>query len=172
VALGMGATRAIPPAWIALVPLLSLGVFGLRPGSERRFSTGQGVVFAGAVLILPFFLASDATLDEERFPVAAVAVLDQSRTFPDDRTGGYLIWAEGPDRQVFIDDRAELYRERLAEFVAVRDGDQPFGPVFERDGIEQALLKVTEPLVADLKAAGWEAVFEDEEYVVLRPSGL
>ena len=109
------------------------------------------------MLILPFFLASDASLDEERFPVAAVAALDQSRVFHDDRTGGYLIWAEGPDRQVFIDDRAELYRERLAEFVAVRDGDQPFGPLFERDGIEQALLKVTEPLVADLKAAGWDA---------------
>lgn len=172
VALGIGATRAIPPAWIALVPLLSLGVLGLQPGSGRRFTTGQGVVFAGAVLILPFILASDASIDEERFPVAAVAALNQSRVLHDDRTGGYLIWAEGPDRQVYIDDRAELYRERLVEFVAVRDGDLPFEPVFERDGIEQALLKVTEPLVDDLKAAGWEAVFEDEEYVVLRPQGL
>jgi hypothetical protein len=172
IALGLGATRAIPPAWIALVPLVSMGVYGLKPGSAPRFSTGQAVVFGVAVLILPFILASDAALDEERFPVAAVAALDQGKTFHDDRTGGYLIWAEGPGRQVYIDDRAELYRDRLAEFVAVRDGDQPFEPVFQRDGIEQALLKVTEPLVDDLKAAGWESVFEDEEYVVLRPEGL
>jgi hypothetical protein len=172
VALGLGATRAIPPAWIALVPLVSMGVYRLKPGSAPRFSKGQAVVFGVAVLILPFILASDAALDEERFPVAAVAALDQGPIFHDDRTGGYLIWAEGPDRQVYIDDRAELYRDRLAEFVAVRDGDQPFEPVFERDGIEQALLKVTEPLVDDLKAAGWESVFEDEEYVVLRPEGL
>jgi hypothetical protein len=41
--------------------------------------------------------------------------------------------------------------------------------VFDRDGIGQALLKVTEPLVDDLEAAGWETVFEDDEYVVLRP---
>jgi hypothetical protein len=172
VALGLGATRAIPPAWIALVPLVSMGVYGLKPGSAPRFSSGQAVVFGVAVLILPFILASDAALDEERFPVAAVAALEQGPTFHDDRTGGYLIWAEGPGRQVYIDDRAELYRDRLAEFVAVRNGDQPFEPVFERDGIEQALLKVTEPLVDDLKAAGWNPVFEDEEYVVLRPEGL
>ena len=126
-------------------------------------------MFGSAVLVLPFFLASDASIDEERFPVAAVAALDESRTFHDDRTGGYLIWAEGPDRQVFIDDRAELYRDRLAEFVAVRDGDQPFEPVFERDGIEQALLKVTDTVVGDLEEAGWVTVFEDPNYVVLRP---
>jgi hypothetical protein len=170
--LGLGATRALPPAWLALIPLVSLGVFDLKAGSALRFSTGQAVVFAVAVAVLPFLIASDASLDEERFPVAAAGALDDSPVFHDDRTGGYLIWAEGPERQVYIDDRAELYRERLAEFVAVRDGDQPFGPVFERDGIEQALLKVTEPLVEDLKAAGWDTVFEDDRYVVLRPSGV
>ena len=35
-------------------------------------------------------------------------------TFHDDSTGGYLIWAEGPERLVYIDDRAELYGERAA----------------------------------------------------------
>ncbi|MEX1134735.1 MAG: hypothetical protein WED83_07830 [Acidimicrobiia bacterium] len=168
-AMGLGATRAIPPAWIALIPLVSLGVFGLKAGSAPRFSVRQAAVFVAAVLVLPFFLASDGSLDDERFPVAAAAALDDGRTFHDDRTGGYLIWAEGPGRQVFIDDRAELYQDRLAEFVAVRDGDQPFDPVFERDGIGQVLLKVTEPLVGDLEAAGWEPVFEDDQYVVLRP---
>jgi hypothetical protein len=170
--LGLGATRALPPAWLALIPLMSLGVFDLRVGSALRFSTGQAAVFAVAVLVLPFLIASDASLDEERFPIAAAAALDDSPVFHDDRTGGYLIWSEGPQRQVYIDDRAELYREGLAEFVAVRDGDQPFEPVFARDGIRQALLKVTEPLVDDLRAAGWDTVFEDDRYVVLRPSGV
>ncbi|HEY6629486.1 MAG TPA: hypothetical protein VI193_10925 [Acidimicrobiia bacterium] len=170
--LGLGATRALPPSWLALIPLVSLGVYGLKAGSSPRFSKGQAVVFGSAVLILPFLLISDASIDEERFPVAAAAALDGSRTFHDDRTGGYLIWAEGPDRQVFIDDRAELYKERLAEFVAVRDGDQPFEPVFERDGIEQALLKVTDTVVGDLEDAGWVTVFEDPNYLVLRPPGV
>ena len=73
---------------------------------------------------------------------------------------------------MFIDDRAELYQDRLAEFVAVRDGDEPFEPVFERDGIEQALLRVTDTVVGDLEEAGWVTVFEDPNYVVLRPPGL
>jgi hypothetical protein len=170
--LAFGATRAVPPSWLALVPLASLGVYGLQVGSAPRFSGGQAAVFGAAVLILPFLLASDASLDEERFPVAAVAALDDTRTFHDDRTGGYLIWAEGPARQVFIDDRAELYGERMAEFVAVRDGDEPFEPVFEREGIGQVLLKVTDTVVQDLKSAGWVTVFEDPNYVVLQQPGL
>ncbi len=170
--LGFGATRALPPSWLALTPLVSLGVFELKIGSTPRFSKGQAIIFGSAVLVLPFLLISDASIDEERFPVAAVAALNEGRTFHDDRTGGYLIWAEGPDRQVFIDDRAELYGDRLAEFVAVRDGDQPFGPVFERDGIEQALLKVSDSVVSELEEAGWVRVFEDTKYVVLRPPGV
>ena len=70
---------------------------------------------------------------------------------------------------MYIDDRAELYRERLAEFVAVRDGEEPWEPVFERDGIEQVLLRVEEPVVEDLQAAGWQVEFEDEHYIVLAP---
>ena len=95
--LALGATRAVPPSWLALIPLVSLGVYELKIGSAPRFSKGQAVLFGGAVLVLPFFLASDASLDAERFPIAAVAALDDRPTFHDDRTGGYLIWAEGPD---------------------------------------------------------------------------
>jgi hypothetical protein len=171
-ALGLGATRAVPPAWLALVPLVSLGVYGLRALSAPRFTTGQAAVFAAFVLVFPFFLRSDGSLDPERFPIEAASALGPGRTFHDDRTGGYLIWAEGPGRQVFIDDRAELYRDRLAEFVAVREGEEAWEPLFERDGIEQVLLRVEEPVVEDLRSAGWEAVFEDEQYIVLMPQGL
>ncbi len=168
-ALGLSATRAVPPAWLALLPLVSLGVYEMRTLSAPRFSVGQAVVFGAFVLVFPFFLRSDGSLDPERFPIEAISALDQGRVFHDDRTGGYLIWAEGPGRQVYIDDRAELYRERLAEFVAVRDGEEPWEPVFERDGIEQVLLRVDEPLVEDLLAAGWQPAFEDEQYIVLAP---
>jgi hypothetical protein len=91
-------------------------------------------------------------------------------TFHDDSAGGYLIWAEGPERLVYIDDRAELYGDRMAEYVEVRDLERDWEPVFERDGIEQALLKVDEELIGELEAAGWTATYEDEEYVVLRAS--
>jgi hypothetical protein len=151
------------------VPLISVSLAGLRVGEARRFSSPAAIVFALVVFIMPLLLASDASIDVERFPVAAAAELDDVRTFHDDRAGGYLIWAEGPDRLVFLDDRAELYGERMAEFVEIRDLERDWRPVFERDGIEQVLLQADQELIGELEAAGWATAYEDEFYVVLRP---
>jgi hypothetical protein len=57
----------------------------------------------------------------------------------------------------------------MAEYVEVRDLERDWEPVFERDGIEQVLLKSEEELIGELEAAGWTATYEDDEYVVLRP---
>jgi hypothetical protein len=167
--LALTTTRAVPPAWIALVPLIGTALAGIKVGESRRFSLPAAVVFALVVLVVPFFVASDGSIDEERFPVAAAKELDDVPTFHDDRTGGYLIWAEGPERLVYIDDRAELYGERMGEFVEVRDLETDWLPVFERDGIEQVLLRTDEDLVTELESAGWSRTYEDEFYVVLRP---
>jgi hypothetical protein len=127
------------------------------------------MVFLSVVLVLPFLLIEPAVLSSDRFPVEASAHLTDARTFHDDVTGGYLIWAEGPDRRVYVDDRAELYGDRLGEFVAVRSGEEPWEPVFERDGIAQALVGVDDEIRAELEDAGWQTAFADENYVVLRP---
>lgn len=167
--LALSATRAVPPAWIALVPLIGTALAGVKVGETRRFSMPAAMVFGLVVLVTPFLLASDAAIDEERFPVAATLELEDVPTFHDDRAGGYLIWAEGPERLVYLDDRAELYGERMAEFVEIRDLETDWEPVFERDGIEQVLFQADEELVGELKAAGWTAAYEDDFYVVLRP---
>jgi hypothetical protein len=167
--LALSATRAVPPAWIALVPLMGLALADLATGARRRFSTPAAIICGLVVLLTPWFIRSDGSIDEERFPVAASAQLADVPTFHDDSAGGYLIWAEGPERLVYIDDRAELYGERMAEYVEVRDLERDWQPVFERDGIEQALLKADEELIGELEAAGWTATYEDEVYVVLRP---
>jgi hypothetical protein len=167
--LALSATRAVPPAWIALVPLIGVALSDLGPGARRRFSTQAAIVFGLLVLVTPWLIIGDGAIDEERFPVAASAHLADVPTFHDDSSGGYLIWADGPERLVFIDDRAELYGERMAEYVEVRDLERDWEPVFERDGIEQALLKSEEELIGELEAAGWTATYGDDEYVVLRP---
>jgi hypothetical protein len=167
--LALSATRAVPPAWIALVPLMATALAGLAVGARRRFSSRAAIVFGLVVLITPWFITSDGSIDEERFPVAAATHLDDVPTFHDDSAGGYLIWAQGPERLVYIDDRAELYGDRMIEYVEVRDLERDWGPVFERDGIEQVMLKADEELVRELEAAGWSLTYEDEEYVVLRP---
>jgi hypothetical protein len=148
---------------------MGLALGDLATGARRRFSTPAAIVFGLVVLLTPWFIRSDGSIDEERFPVAASAQLADVPTFHDDSAGGYLIWAEGPERLVYIDDRAELYGERMAEYVEVRDLERDWQPIFERDGIEQALLKADEELIGELEAAGWTATYEDEVYVVLRP---
>lgn len=171
--LAFSATRAVPPAWVGLVPLVALSLQGWGEGGGRsgegRFSAPAAATYALAVLFVPFLLAAEGRIDDERFPVAALAHLGEGHTFHDDRVGGYLIWAEGPERLVYVDDRAELYGERLAEFVEVRDGLRDWEPVFERDGIEQALLRREEDLTSRLADAGWSKVYEDDRYVILRP---
>jgi hypothetical protein len=167
--LALSATRAVPPAWIALVPLMGLALADLAQGARRRFSRNAATIFGLVVLVTPLFIRSDGSIDEERFPVAASAQLADVPTFHDDSAGGYLIWAEGPERLVYIDDRAELYGDRMTEYVQVRDLERDWEPIFERDGIEQALLKLEEELIGELEAAGWTATYEDEEYVVLKP---
>jgi hypothetical protein len=167
--LGSTALRAIPPAWMGVVPLVAMSLGPIRLGEAKRISAVPAMIFATIVLILPFLVRGDGKLSDTRFPVAAAKELDDVPTFHDDRAGGYLIWAMGPEFEVYIDDRAELYGDRMAEYVAVRDGDSPWQPVFERDGIRQALLPADSDLAAAIDEAGWVTTYRDDEFVVMRP---
>jgi hypothetical protein len=167
--LGATSLRAVPPAWMAIAPAVAMALGPLAIGTGRRISMVPGSVFAAVVVVLPFLVRDEGGLSQERFPVAASAQLEDVNTFHDDRAGGYLIWAMGPEFEVYIDDRAELYGEQLAEFVAVRDGEEPWEPVFAEEGIGQALLPADSDLVAEIAEAGWGIVHRDEEFVVLRP---
>lgn len=168
-ALGSTALRAVPPAWLAIVALVSVALGPLTLGATPRVSTAPAVVYAVIVLVLPFLVRGDGALSDTRFPVEAATELDNVRTFHDDRVGGYLIWELGPEFEVFIDDRAELYGDRMAEFVSVRDGDSEWQPVFERERISQALLPAGSDLAEDIEGAGWVSVYQDDEFVILRP---
>lgn len=169
VLLGMTSVRAIPPAWLALSPLVAQSLFGLEIGSRAGLRPRLAVIFTVVVLLLPFFLMKDAKLSEQRLPLEAAGHLEDVRTFHDDRVGGYLIWEQGPERLVYLDDRAELYGDRMREFFEIRTERIPWEPVFERDEIAQVLLANTEPLLPTLTESGWAPVYEDEWFTVLRP---
>jgi hypothetical protein len=166
--LGFTSTRAVPPAWLGLVPMIALALDGMWLEIPRRFSRAATAVFAVFLLGIPLLVKGDGQLDRERFPVAAADHLESLRTFHDDRVGGYLIYERWPEMQVFIDDRAELYDDLMTEFVAVRSGEADWRPLFEREGIAQALLGVDDDLVTRLQESGWETVYSDDRFVVLR----
>ncbi len=166
--LGFSSTRAVPPAWLGLIPMIALALQGLWVEVPRRFSLRAAGAFLIVVLVIPFLVAGDGRLDEERFPVEAASRLEPVNTFHDDRAGGYLIYEKWPEMRVFLDDRAELYADLMAEFVAVRSGEADWRPLFEREGIDQVLLPADGQLVEILLAAGWRRVYDDESFVVLR----
>lgn len=167
--MGLSSVRAIPPAFLGVTPLVALSLGGLQIGTRAGLRPRLAAIFGLVVILMPFLLISDTDLSEERFPLDAVESLEDIPTFHDDRVGGFLIWADGPERKVYIDDRAELYGDRMGEFVSVRSGETPWEPIFERDGVEQALLANDESLVDELLSAGWEAAYADENFTVLRP---
>lgn len=167
--LGLSSLRALPPAWLGLLPVVALALSGVSLGSRGRLGRGPALIFGVAVLAMPFLLLGRPELENDRFPLEASLHLSDVPVFHDDRVGGFLIWAQWPERQVYLDDRAELYGQRIEEFVQVRNGEKDWRPVFERDEIGQALLARGEALVGKLEEAGWKTTFEDEDWVLLTP---
>ena len=173
------ASRSVFPAWLMLSPLLAVSLDSLLAGrslagvraSRRigRVDVALMSVLAAGVVVLPFLLEPSAHgLDEERFPLLAAAHLDGERIYADDVAGGYLIYASGPDRLVYVDDRAELYgADYFAEAVSARAGGQHWRTVFERWAIDQALVRTGDGLLEVLKAEGWTERHRDEWFVVL-----
>lgn len=168
-ALAFSAERAIATAWIALVPILAGSLEGLTARWARGFAPPVAIGFLALILVAPFAFTETVKIDAEQFPVAAADALLDVPTFHDDYTGGYLIWRWGPERLVFIDDRAELFRERVPESVSVRASRTDWRSIFQRDGIEQALLVRGEPLAGVLESDGWQTVYGDERFIVMRP---
>jgi hypothetical protein len=169
-ALALTALRSVPPAWLALLVPASASLSGVGRGIPRRFAAAPTAVFVVLVLTLPFLFKGEAGLATDRFPVATAGALVDGPVFHNDVVGGYLIWNRGPALQVFIDDRAELYKERMQEYVDVRGGSEPWEPVFERYAISQALLRDTEPMVEWLEDAGWITIAEEDGFVLLTGS--
>ncbi len=166
-ALGLTALRSVPPAWIALLVPVSVSMSGWGSRLPKRFGTGPTLAFVALVAVLPFFLAEAGGLREGRFPEELAQSLGPAPVFHDDVVGGYLIYAQGPELQVFIDDRAELYQQGIEEFVDIRNGREPWEPVFEEYGIGQALLRDEEPMVGWLEESGWHVAAEEEGFVLL-----
>lgn len=168
-AMGFTSIRAVPQAWLGLAPVLALSLAELSIGSRAGLRQRLAVVFTVFLIILPFMLARPASLSDDQFPLSAISALEDRRTFHDDRVGGYLIYALGPERKVYVDDRAELYGDRLREFYELRTGQIDWMPIFERDRIEQAVLANSEVLVVELQTHGWKNVYSDSNFTVLQP---
>ena len=170
------ANRAVPIAALALAPFFTGTVLNRSTTSKPlRATSFQGrlnALLMAAVFLLPALVPVEGGLDRELFAVEAISHLGPDKTFHDDGVGGYLIYAEWPERMVYIDDRAELYGHVFVDFVRTRAGHPAWREVFEEFEIRQALLKIEDPLAQILTVAGWDERYRDDKFVVLAEQGL
>lgn len=169
--LGMTSRRTVVPAAIVLVPWAAMALPAFRvPRSSTRPAVAVGAAaLVGLLAFAPMASSTVGTLYPKRFPSAdALAAIEGKNAFYDDGVGGYLIYAQWPDRLVWIDDRGELHgAERLMELSTARAGN--YVEVFDEYGFDAALVKPDWSLTDRLIDDGWIVTYEDPEFVVLVP---
>lgn len=167
---GLTANRSVPLAWVALLPTIAAAAahWSGRWEERARLPAPVIVVTAAAILAAPLLVPPQPGLLTERFPVVAAGALTQERVFHDDGAGGYLIYAQWPERKVYIDDRAELYGAQYVAFTDAHRSLPGWDEELERWGIGEALLRVDTALRQTLLAAGWLETYADDDFVVLR----
>ncbi len=171
VVFGALAMRSVFPALLVLVPYASAAI---APSSTREARSPSGnallnTAFVVALVVLcGVALARPISIDEEKLPPpAAVGALDRRPVFHGPAAGGLLIYAEWPDRLVFVDDRAELFgADGFGAVVDALEG-RSYRPLFETHDVGQALLESDWSLVGVLRDDGWRTAYEDESWVVL-----
>ncbi len=148
---------------------------------ERRAGPkmlNYGLLAAGVAALLTVVIASPNGLPLRAaptggsmpYPVQGAAWIDVhergAQVFNQYEWGGYLIDRLYPAERVFIDGRADLYGPLVVDYDRIVRGDG-WQESFDRYGVNVALLSPKLPLVADLKAAGWTAGYEDADQIVL-----
>ncbi len=150
----------------------------VRPDSLRLALNWTLLLTVGAIIVarLAATVPNDAVLAFQRqyFPVGAAAFIEQhgidGRIYNAYNWGGYLILRWYPERLVFIDSRADVYRdqfiEEYLEAYYVRPG---WRQTLDRHAVDYALLEANGPLQILLLTSGeWRELYRDEVAVLLQ----
>jgi hypothetical protein len=189
--LALQAIRLQPVYGLVALPLLagSLArawpIFSREGESQpsRTESIINGVVLAVGIILMAFWLLNmpqAQTRAEPRadtgfvYPVRAGEYLaglnEPVKMYNDFAWGGYLINRLYPQHKVFIDGRADMYREGIFEdHITVQNVAPGWREVLDRHGVDLVLTPPNRPLAYALASEeGWEVAYEDGESVVYR----
>jgi len=178
--------RHIPIFAIFAAPILAKYLSQLSASQSRvriavRPATAASVIVSLALLSLPSivvvrqlvdFNAHQSTYESQLYPSAAVNVIKdqqlQGPIFNDYNWGGYVIWRLYPERKVFIDGRADVYRDAfLFDYVSTYNAAPTWRTQFQRFGIQTVVIDPQAPLATLLRReTGWRKMFEDTRAVV------
>lgn len=171
VAFGLLAERNVWPAVIVLTPFamrLVTAIPRTDRGPREEAHVVNVAIAAVLVVVAVVGLIQPVELDEDRFPArAAIAALEPGPLFNGTAVGGYLIYSDWPQVEVFIDDRAELYGEEgFRRFHDVKAGIG-VEETFTEWNIDQAIVATDWPIVGYLELLGWEYRYRDDYVVVM-----
>jgi len=117
-------------------------------------------------------IARQASVEGEKYPAAAVEFLrahpESGAIYNEYGWGGYLIWKLYPQREVYIDGRADVYGDAfMEEALSTMAGGREWRAPLERYGVRTVMSKPNAPLASLLRLdAGWRSVYEDRQAVV------
>ena len=121
--------------------------------------------------------AAIAKMETASYPVQAVRFINDhginGRIYNAYNWGGYLVLNWYPNRQVFIDSRADVYRDEFIEQYMETYLVRPrWRDVLDKYAIDYALLESRGPLHVLLDASGeWRQLYGDEVAVLLARVG-
>ncbi len=178
VAAAVIAQRNVAMAGVILVPVLAdaaprLGTLTsrTRPGLGPAFTAicALAAVLAGTVAL------TNRAIPLTRYPAEPVAWL-QDRGIPgpgvrmatQDSTGNLLEVLDGPTKEVFIDDRADMFStELVADYLALLRGAPRWAQVLDVHDVDVVLWLRSQPLGSLVSAdRGWQTVYADSSWTV------
>lgn len=117
-------------------------------------------------------VARQTTIEGETYPAAAVEFLrarpESGAIYNEYGWGGYLIWKLYPQREVYIDGRADVYGDAfMEETLGMMAGERDWREPLERYGVRTVLIKPNTPLASLLRQdETWRSVYEDQQAVI------
>ena len=149
--------------------LLARWVPPYKPAIDKHLINATLMLIA--IVGMAYYLPSNKELQQgvdKTYPVKAVEYLRQHSvpgfTFNDYGFGGYLIWALGPQYQVFIDGRADLYEETgaFSDYMSVVDLKPQTLAILQSYGIRSCLIGPDSALATLLRARPeWKEIYKD-----------
>lgn len=149
----------------------------LQMDTAQRGFVWPALLFVLAALVLNLGVHLDAAqsgnrFDPQVFPVQAVNWLEQhpqtGKVFNHFPWGGYLLYRQWPEQQVFIDGQTDFYGEDLTrQYEQVLTLAPGWQAVLDRYSVDWIIVPSSETMAGGLREdALWHAVYQDETAVI------
>jgi hypothetical protein len=176
---------------IAVAPLVCLPVVARAFAASSETSASDGGVrfrrpvvtvacgvIALVIAVLAIGVAGERAYGVKGYPAAAMRYLERNdllgrRIFTDDADAGFVILRYWPRQEVFMDDRFDMFPERIIDdFLDVSRGAPAWSKILDRHDVEIVVWPKDEALAALLDGAGdWDRTYTDTEFGVWQRSG-